>query len=289
MMNFVRTLTEERTVLAATDVHCCQGSWLLPWGFGECKGERDPNDEQRCIETFMESPDYDRQLEMANVTTAAIAKFNGKAPYSFGSIPTTIYKASGSSLDYFYGELGIVFTSGPELYGSSDMTNECLSFQPKESNILPAIQEAYAGSIAGMKYALSHQDAAKFIAPFPKPGFALEDACMQVKNRGLCDEDCGTIKYLRIGKDVDSEFLPQTMPATCGFYQTQQPNNATQDVHEWTQEVKRGVPFSTYCSKECANYIPVHHNDSTATVADDDDEIGFATYITSYVAGFFNR
>jgi len=80
--------SKDQCVLYYNDVHCYSQLYMSPWGY-----------------TSSLPRDYTTQRAVLEEGAKAIAASYGKQ-YKFGNIYTTIYQASGSSVDYAYGELG---------------------------------------------------------------------------------------------------------------------------------------------------------------------------------------
>jgi hypothetical protein len=108
-------------------VHAFSQLWLLPWGW-----------------TYTLPPNYNEMLRVANLGNAALQAQNGLR-FRVGNIANTIYLASGSSVDYAYDNVGILYSSAFEMrpgQGAAD------GFNPAPSNINPSGREIYAGIIA---------------------------------------------------------------------------------------------------------------------------------------------
>ena len=70
---------------------------LLPWGY-----------------QYQHTPDYDQQLEFFQRAADALYEVHGEV-YFVGAIPDLLYVASGSSVDYTYGTLGVKYVTAVEL------------------------------------------------------------------------------------------------------------------------------------------------------------------------------
>jgi len=78
-------------------VHSYSQLWMTPWGW-----------------TSQLPSDFPLQNSLSVASTRALTAVYGTR-YTTGTISTTIYPASGNSVDWVYGELGVVFSCTPEL------------------------------------------------------------------------------------------------------------------------------------------------------------------------------
>jgi len=117
--DYMSALAKERQVVAYVNFHSNAEMWLDPYGY-----------------TNKLPADYNTQQRNGQTVTAAIKAVNG-ATYVYGPIYTTIYPASGGTVDWTYDSLKIVLSQACELRGNS--------FQPSPSLILPIGQEILAG------------------------------------------------------------------------------------------------------------------------------------------------
>jgi len=252
IQRFAAELASENELLQVTDVHCCVGMWLIPWGWSRLEAGYYPE------KTYNKPPDYDRMIGAAKASVEAIQAVNHKPLYRYGSVTTTIYPAAGSSLDYFYDKLGVVFASAPELYQPEEFSdNPILWFQPRQTHITPAIREAYAGMLAGVQYALSHRGRSRASTPFASPGYSKEWMCKEILEHDLLDSTCNAMSLFtdniteqperqRGHLDLnDDHFEPMVrtryMPAACGTYM---------DKNGRLVEFAPGVPLRNYCAPE---------------------------------------
>ena len=81
------------------DFHCCGEMWMTPWGW-----------------TTNYPVDYEAQLEGAHKCVDALKQVSG-TNYAFGTISRVIYVASGSSVDWTYGDVGVKQSVAVELPG----------------------------------------------------------------------------------------------------------------------------------------------------------------------------
>jgi Zinc carboxypeptidase len=154
-MKLMQDLHENGTVLTSTDIHCCGDMWLLPGGWHPCKIWDE--DAWACVETYGESLDAPVAMEWGKVVTDAIFQVNGNQ-FTYGPVTTTIYPAAGSGMDWLYETFGSVYLGSPEIHRDSRGENftALYEFSPPNENILPAIQEVYAGMVAGVQFALDN-------------------------------------------------------------------------------------------------------------------------------------
>jgi len=94
VINYVK---RTQRVMGYADIHCCGQMFMSPWGY-----------------THTLPSDYDKMLGLMNPVVEAIRSIHGRV-YRAGNIADVIYVASGSSADYIYGELGIVYSFAVEL------------------------------------------------------------------------------------------------------------------------------------------------------------------------------
>jgi murein tripeptide amidase MpaA len=94
LANFVKNTPR---VMGYIDIHSYSQLWMSPWGY-----------------TTALPADYSRMKGLMTPICNAIRETNGRR-YVDGNIASTIYIASGSSVDYTYGQLGIVYSFAVEL------------------------------------------------------------------------------------------------------------------------------------------------------------------------------
>jgi murein tripeptide amidase MpaA len=119
--DFMTSLAAQRKVIAYVNFHSNAEMWLDPYGY-----------------TARLPADYNAQQANAKNVTAVIHSVNN-ATYAYGPIYTTIYPASGGTVDWTYDSLKIVLSQACELRGNS--------FQPSPTLIVPVGQEILAGVI----------------------------------------------------------------------------------------------------------------------------------------------
>jgi len=84
-------------VMGYMDIHSYSQLFMSAWGY-----------------TTALPRDYTRMLQLMTPIVNSIASIHGRR-YREGNIASTIYVASGSSVDYTYGELGVVYSWAVEL------------------------------------------------------------------------------------------------------------------------------------------------------------------------------
>ena len=121
------------------DVHSALNMVLLPWGYQS-----------------QHTPDYDEQMAFFKRAANALRGVHGEV-YKVGAIPDLLYVASGSTVDYAYGTLGIKYSTAIELRGKH-------GFAAPPNTIILECQEMWA----------FHQQAgrdiiAEYVAPIVSP------------------------------------------------------------------------------------------------------------------------
>jgi len=120
LRDFLEDIEDEGRLISYFDIHSYSALWMSPWGY--------------TCQSF--PPDYTLMRNTMQAATTALQRVNGRS-YRFGAICPTIYQSSGSSIDYTYGDLGVVHSYAVECYGSS--------FTPPPSWIPVIGSEVYAG------------------------------------------------------------------------------------------------------------------------------------------------
>jgi len=114
------------------DFHAYSQLWLTPYGWTSATPPaRDYEDQQGC----------------AKAATEALTAVHGTR-YTYGPISTTIYPASGSSVDYAYGVCGVPYAFGPEGRDTGRF-----GFILPSIEIAPSGQENLRAILAMAKYA----------------------------------------------------------------------------------------------------------------------------------------
>jgi len=117
--DYLTELAGSSNVVAYVNFHANAEMWLDPYGY-----------------TAKLPPDYQAQEDSAKNVTTAIKAVHGQT-YAYGPVYTTIYPASGGTLDWTYAVLNIILSQACELRGDS--------FQPSPTLIVPIGQEILAG------------------------------------------------------------------------------------------------------------------------------------------------
>lgn len=120
----IKTFTDihKDRLIHINDVHSYGEYYLSAWAYTD------------------ELPPAEDYVKMEATNTAmfnAIKDFSGRE-FKIGPTATTIYPASGGSMDYFYGVNGIMYSGTYEARGSG--------FQPSTSEIKPSNAELFAGT-----------------------------------------------------------------------------------------------------------------------------------------------
>lgn len=119
-------LKHQNRIITLNDVHAKGQLWMYP--YGSFSGQP-------------EEPDLSK-LDRCTTDVANAIKESGGNTWKYGPIHSTIYPAAGTSVDWFYEEIGVVYSFTAELRGSS--------FQPPASNIILSNQEVFAGMAASL-------------------------------------------------------------------------------------------------------------------------------------------
>ncbi|CAD5120616.1 DgyrCDS9173 [Dimorphilus gyrociliatus] len=114
-------------VLSWVSVHTSGNMWLSAFGYLEPSG------------VCGEPTDYNDIYSVAEATAEAVMDTFGTT-WTYGSACTTIYPASGITVDYTYGAAGIKYSYTPELRGPG--------FNPGPNAITPSYQEVWNGIVA---------------------------------------------------------------------------------------------------------------------------------------------
>jgi carboxypeptidase A2 len=118
-----RIVDSGQTIFAGISMHTYGQYWLMNFGHqsaGQC----------------VQSPDHGVQYELVDKVALATQATHG-TNWRWGSICTTLYPASGNTIDYMYGAVGILYAYLPELRGSS--------FIVSPDQIQPSFEEIWAG------------------------------------------------------------------------------------------------------------------------------------------------
>jgi len=114
------------------DFHSYSQLWMTPWGW-----------------TSALPKDYKAQLEGAHKATAALSALYG-TQYTDGAIYTTIYEATGSSVDWVYGNANVKYSYAVELRDQGQH-----GFLLPANQIIPSGKETLAGVVALAQYVQS--------------------------------------------------------------------------------------------------------------------------------------
>jgi len=135
----IRTTTTYLTNLASSgrvagfmDLHSYSQLWLAPWGYQSTATQH-----------------ASVQNSVGSAATTALRAVHGTS-YRFGPISTVLYLASGGSVDWAYGELGIIHSYTPELRDTGTY-----GFLLPANQITPSGQETNAALVVWAQRALS--------------------------------------------------------------------------------------------------------------------------------------
>ncbi|ELT93241.1 hypothetical protein CAPTEDRAFT_155643 [Capitella teleta] len=118
-----RIMNSGQNIFAGISMHTYGRYWLMNYGHA-------------LSGTCVVSPDHDVQFELCTkMAQATMATHNTN--WAYGPMCTTLYAASGNTIDYMYGDVGILYTYLPELRGSS--------FVVDPNQIQPSFEEIWAG------------------------------------------------------------------------------------------------------------------------------------------------
>jgi murein tripeptide amidase MpaA len=137
----IRTTTQTLTNIAASqtvvgfmDLHSYSQLWLAPWGY---------------ITTNTQHASQQNSLGQA--ATAALRSWYG-TNYVYGPIAQVLYTASGGSVDWAYGDLGIIHSYTPELRDTGSY-----GFLLPASQIRPSGEETNAALVVWAQRSLSFE------------------------------------------------------------------------------------------------------------------------------------
>jgi len=94
---FITNLAQQTSLVGFMDVHSYSQLWLAPWGY-----------------QYLATNDAQKQNQLAGECVAALRSWYG-TNYVYGPISDVLYLASGGSVDWAYGALGVVYSYTPEL------------------------------------------------------------------------------------------------------------------------------------------------------------------------------
>lgn len=107
--------------------------WMSPWGYTAAKPK-----------------DFDTQNDLSAKAVAALATVHG-TKYQYGPIYTTIYPASGSSVDWTYGVVDTIYSYGVELRDTGEY-----GFLLPANEIVPSGEETFAALRVALQYVRDH-------------------------------------------------------------------------------------------------------------------------------------
>ena len=251
LYRYVQSLEDvNKTLLSATDVHCCADVWLLPTGWHPCKTFAANG--RNCLETYGQSFDLTLSMAWGEMTIDSMAEVSGNR-IGVGPISTAIYPATGSALDWMYEQLGTVFLGAPEMHEDPDSVHDPTGitlFYPPTELISVAVKEMYAGMVAGTQFALDNQE--KRISslssfPIPQPGYSVQYICDHAIEEGLCNVDCTSIDIFPFGLPREEiPFYEGTGVHPCGAYL--QGFNSGKPTYI---SIEPGTLFTEICPEEC--------------------------------------
>jgi len=108
--------------------HAYSQLWMTPWGY-----------------TVARPTDYAAQNALSRACVTALTAVHG-TQFVYGPIATTIYVASGSSVDWAYGILRVVYSATPEL---RDLGKYGFLLPPDQ--IIPSGEETFAALLVYAK------------------------------------------------------------------------------------------------------------------------------------------
>eukprot|EP00924_Labyrinthula_sp_SR-Ha-C_P006335 snap_masked-scaffold_31-processed-gene-3.1-mRNA-1 protein AED:1.00 eAED:1.00 QI:0/-1/0/0/-1/1/1/0/524 len=126
--NFASSLGDR--LIVHQDVHAYAQMFLSPYGY---------------TQTLPPDVDYSRMMGFAEAAADAVRATNGLI-FEYGAGSSILYYTSGSSKDWFYDTLGVVYTYTTECRGNS--------FQPATSQIMLSNTEIFAAMEASLEYVI---------------------------------------------------------------------------------------------------------------------------------------
>lgn len=128
VLNIVNYARKNQARLILThDIHAYGKMWMFPYG---------------SISSKAPEPDYSKQLSCSEAAVKRIQAVSGGSLWAYGPIYSTIYPAAGSSVDYMYAELDVIYSYTAEVRGTS--------FQPATNQIEPSNIELFEAMIASL-------------------------------------------------------------------------------------------------------------------------------------------
>jgi len=121
------------TINGYINFHSYAQLWMSPWGY-----------------TATLPRDYTAQMELSKEAVTALQAVHG-TKYGYGPIYTTIYPASGSSVDWTYAVANVVFSYGVELRDTGEY-----GFLLPAAEIVPTGEQTLAAVKAAMQYVIDH-------------------------------------------------------------------------------------------------------------------------------------
>jgi len=119
--NFLTLIKASSTLVGYISFHSYSQLWMTPWGYTDALPK-----------------DYGVQNALSAASVAALTKVFG-TQYVYGPISTTIYPASGNSVDWVYGVLAVIQSATPELRDKGQY-----GFLLPAREIKPSGEETYA-------------------------------------------------------------------------------------------------------------------------------------------------
>ncbi|XP_070577620.1 carboxypeptidase B-like [Ptychodera flava] len=133
---FLSDLHTKQGLAFFVDWHSYGQMWLAPWAF-----------------TYDYPEDYSHHLKLAEELVGKLTSWYG-TQYRYGPTSHVIYPASGSSLDWVHGALGVKHAYAAEL---RDHFYSPYGFLLPERQIIPTAQETWAGVKAAAMYILKNE------------------------------------------------------------------------------------------------------------------------------------
>jgi len=133
LTTMVAKIQSQQPIYLYIDWHSCGELWMYPWAWSSNK-----------------APDSSKQNNLGEIAVEAIFNTHGEN-YTLGPIAQTIYEVGGSSVDWIYDVLDIVYAYGVEL---RDTGKYCFVLPPNQ--IIPTAEENYAATVAMATFLLKN-------------------------------------------------------------------------------------------------------------------------------------
>jgi len=133
LTQFIQQISTTQPIYLYIDWHSCGQLWMYPWAF-----------------SANQAPFWNKQNNLGSIAINALSSLFG-TQYTLGPIAVTIYEVGGSSADWTFDVMNIIYSYGVEL---RDTGNYCFVLPPDQ--IIPTGQETLAGVVAMARYLIEN-------------------------------------------------------------------------------------------------------------------------------------